>query len=108
MTDPGHTNDPLGFTADEDLQLVTLLAGWRFYERSIGREDAQQALENFIDAMRVVLELGVDPSILLSFKDHLTTALNAATDENLQRYIRDLITTINPNSIEEGDSREPR
>ncbi len=90
------THDRFALAADRELQLATLRAGWRFYERAAQRDDAQQALGEWVDAMQAVLDLGVEPSALLSFKDFLTTALDAAVNEDLQQEIRTLLAAVEP------------
>ena len=98
-------NDRLYLAADQELQMATLRAGWRFYERAAERDDAQQALAEWVEGMKAVLDLGVEPSVLVSFKECLTTALNAATAENLKQEIQTLVAAVEPAPLRDlGDA----
>ena len=54
--------DPFNLASDPELLETTLWAGWRYYLRKAGSEEAPQALAEWVDAMRAVLDLGVKPS----------------------------------------------
>lgn len=90
------THDPFALCADQELQLTTLKAGWRFYERAAEREDAQQALTEWVHAVAAVLDLGIDPSVLVHFRDCLATAREVTMDEALQQEIRTLVAAVEP------------
>lgn len=86
--------DHFALAADQAFQIATLRAGWRFCERAADRDDAQRSLEEWLDATEAVLELGVEPSALLSFEACLTNTLDAALDEDIRRRIQLLIEAI--------------
>lgn len=88
--------DRLGFATDRELQLATIEAGWRFYLRASEREDAQQALAEWIDAIDAVLDLGVEPVALGGYLQQLRQALHAAGDGGLERRIRTITAVLEP------------
>jgi hypothetical protein len=93
------TDDRLGLAFDEGVQVSTLRAGWRFYQRAAAREDAQQALSEWVNAFEAVLDLGVAPTKLFGFRDALGEALAAAVDESLKRSVRTLVATLEPHAL---------
>jgi len=93
------TDDRLGLAFDEGVQVSTLRAGWRFYQRAAAREDAQQALSEWISAFEAVLDLGVAPTKLIFFQNALDEALTAAVDESLKRSVRTLAATLEPHPL---------
>ncbi len=93
------TTDRFGLLADEASQLATIRAGWRFYLRAAARDDTQQALAEWVDAVESVLDLGVEPASLLDFSECLAEALQAAKDEELKGAIRVLLATLAPHPL---------
>lgn len=94
-----HTTDRFGIASDNEAQLTTIRAGWRFYERASARDYAQQALEEWVSAVEAVLDLGVEPSALKDFHDCLREALEAAQVEGLESRIRTIMAALTPPAL---------
>ena len=91
-----RTTDRLGLALDPALQLATLRAGWRFYKRASERADAQDALEEWVDAVEAVLDLGVAPAALGGLSSCLEEALAAPHSAELGRRLRTLSAALAP------------
>lgn len=87
--------DPLDLASSPKIQLATVRAGWRYTLRVAQREESQQALGEWVDALDAVLALGRRPAELVEFLEVFPVAVKMAREEGLKARIQDIWAQIN-------------